>query len=88
MEKTVTKLGGLLALLTIAYRNIWRNGRRTTLCVVAVAIAVFFNVFMESWMDGMMTGIEEVVRTYETGTSTSSPRNSKKIGNTTPSSSR
>ncbi len=67
MEKTVTERGGIAALVTIAYRNIWRNGRRTALCVVAVAIAVFFNIFMGSWMDGMMTGIEEVVRTYETG---------------------
>lgn len=67
MEKTGTKIGGLSALVTIAYRNIWRNGRRTALCVVAVAIAVFFNIFMGSWMDGMLAGIEEVVRTYETG---------------------
>lgn len=62
-----TKRGGLAALAVIAYRNIWRNGRRTALCVVAVAIAVFFNIFMQSWIDGMMEGIEEVVRTFETG---------------------
>jgi putative ABC transport system permease protein len=61
------RTGGLGALLTIAYRNIWRNGRRTALCVAAVAIAVFFNIFMQAWIDGMMDSIEEVVRTYETG---------------------
>lgn len=59
--------GGLAALLTIAYRNIGRNRRRTVLCGTAVAIAVFFNVFMQSWIEGMIGGIEEVVRTYETG---------------------
>ncbi len=67
MENKKTKTGGAVALATIAYRNIWRNGRRTALCVVAVAIAVFFNIFMQSWIDGMMDGIEVVVRTFETG---------------------
>lgn len=66
-ENDETRIGGLSALLTIGWRNIWRNGRRTALCVTAIAIAVFFNVFMRSWMDGMIGSIEEVVRTYETG---------------------
>ena len=61
------KTGGLTALLTIAWRNIGRNGRRTALCITAIAIAVFFNGFMQSWIEGMVDGIEEVVRTYETG---------------------
>ncbi len=59
--------GGFASLVTIAWRNIGRNGRRTALCVTAIAIAVFFNIFMQSWMAGMIGGIEEVVRTYETG---------------------
>ena len=67
MEGRLEGTGGLGALATIAYRNVWRNGRRTALCVVAVAIAVFFNIFMQSWIDGMMDSIEEVVRTFETG---------------------
>lgn len=67
MEKKRGARGQLSALATIAYRNIWRNGRRTALCVVAVAVAVFFNIFMRSWIDGMVDSIEEVVRTYETG---------------------
>lgn len=67
MDKTDSSVGSLGSLITIAYRNIWRNGRRTALCIVAVGIAVFFNIFMESWIDGMMNSIEEVVRTYETG---------------------
>jgi len=66
-SKTENGTGGLAALLTIAYRNIWRNGRRTALCVAAIAIAVFFNIFMQAWIQGMIGGIEEVVRTYETG---------------------
>jgi len=67
METKRGTRGRLSALATIAYRNIWRNGRRTALCVVAVAVAVFFNIFMRSWIDGMVDSIEEVVRTYETG---------------------
>ena len=67
MDGRMEGRGGLGALATIAYRNIWRNGRRTALCVVAVAIAVFFNIFMQSWIDGMMDSIEEIVRTFETG---------------------
>jgi putative ABC transport system permease protein len=67
MTATRDRTGGLGALLTIAYRNIWRNGRRTALCAFAVAIAVFFNIFMKAWIDGMVGSMEEVVRTYETG---------------------
>ncbi|MDR0643923.1 MAG: ABC transporter permease [Treponema sp.] len=54
-------------LATIAVRNIWRNIRRTVLCVAAVAIAVFFTIIMQSMMTGMIDNIEEVVRTFETG---------------------
>jgi putative ABC transport system permease protein len=65
--KHTYETGGWVSLVTVSWRNIWRNRRRTVLCVVAVGIAVFFNIFMQSWIDGMMNGIEEVVRTYETG---------------------
>lgn len=67
MRTEAVRTGGLAALPVIAYRNIWRNGRRTALCAAAVAIAVFFNIAMQGWMDGMIGGIEEVVRTFETG---------------------
>jgi len=56
-----------MTLLIIAWRNIWRNTRRTILCVIAVGIAVFFIILMRSWMDGMFKGMEDVVRTYDTG---------------------
>ncbi len=67
MESLQRQRGGFGTLAVIAYRNIWRNGRRTALCVVAIAIAVFFNIFMQGWIAGMIGSIEEVVRTYETG---------------------
>ncbi|HOF85081.1 MAG TPA: ABC transporter permease, partial [Treponemataceae bacterium] len=59
--------GGLGMLSVIAWRNIGRNRRRSILCITAVGIAVFFIIFMNSWMDGMFIGIENTVRTYETG---------------------
>ncbi len=67
MKRADGSKGGLGAIVTIAYRNIWRNGRRTALCVVAVALAVFFIIFMESFIRGMTDSIEDVVRTFETG---------------------
>ncbi|MCX7024670.1 MAG: FtsX-like permease family protein [Spirochaetes bacterium] len=67
MDRPTIRRGGFGALLSIAYRNIWRNGRRTGFCVAAVAIAVFFNIFMQAWIEGMIGGIEEVVRTYDMG---------------------
>jgi putative ABC transport system permease protein len=67
MDYLETDRGGFFSLVTIAFRNIWRNGRRTALCITAVAIAVFFNIFMQAWITGMFDSIEEVVRTFETG---------------------
>jgi putative ABC transport system permease protein len=61
------KRGGFWALVTIAYRNILRNRRRTVFCISAAAIAVFFTVFMQAWMAAMIDNIEEVVRTFDTG---------------------
>ncbi|MDA3900633.1 MAG: ABC transporter permease [Spirochaetes bacterium] len=67
MTNIKNRISGIMALTTIAWRNIWRNGRRTALCIIAVAIAVFFIIIMRSWIDGMFTGLEDIVRTYETG---------------------
>ena len=64
---TDNKRGGFFALATIAYRNIWRNMRRTVFCISAVAIAVFFTIFMQAMMAGMIGNIEEVVRVFDTG---------------------
>ncbi|MDR1447308.1 MAG: ABC transporter permease [Treponema sp.] len=59
--------GGAGALIKIAYRNIWRNMRRTALCISAVGIAVFFIIVIQSLMGGMTGGIEKVVRVFDTG---------------------
>ena len=60
MNTDKQKKGGFSSLIIIAWRNIWRNGRRTALCIAAVGIAVFFIIVMRSWINGMMSGVEEV----------------------------
>ncbi|MDR3160989.1 MAG: ABC transporter permease [Spirochaetaceae bacterium] len=59
--------GGTLMLITIAFRNIFRNFRRTMFCVAAVGIAVFFIVFYSSLIDGMLKSMHEVVQVFELG---------------------
>jgi len=54
-------------LIKIAYRNIWRNMRRTLFCFTAVGIAVFFIVVYSSLIDGMIDSINETVQVYELG---------------------
>jgi putative ABC transport system permease protein len=61
------KQGGTIALIKIAYRNIWRNLRRTVFCISAVGIAVFFIVFYQSLIDGMTKSIDNVVQIFDTG---------------------
>ncbi|MDR1072249.1 MAG: ABC transporter permease, partial [Treponema sp.] len=59
--------GGLGIIITIAFRNIFRNFRRTMFCVVAVAIAVFCIIFFSSFITGMLQSIYEVVQVFELG---------------------
>ncbi|MCL2244979.1 MAG: FtsX-like permease family protein [Treponema sp.] len=59
--------GGTGALIKIAYRNIWRNMRRTLFCFTAVGIAVFFIVVYSSMIDGMIKCIFDTVQVYELG---------------------
>ncbi|MDR0556663.1 MAG: ABC transporter permease [Treponema sp.] len=61
------KQGGLRITITIAFRNIFRNFRRTMFCVVAVGIAVFFIIFFSSFITGMLQSINEVVQVFELG---------------------
>jgi len=61
------KQGGTAMLIKIAYRNIWRNKRRTFFCIAAVGIAVFFIVLYSSMIDGMLRNIVEVVQIYDLG---------------------
>jgi putative ABC transport system permease protein len=67
MNTSEYRRGGTGTLLTIAYRNIWRNIRRTALCITAVGLAVFFTIFMQAMIDGMIQSINEVVQVFETG---------------------
>ena len=62
--KTLSSLGSLVK---IAYRNIWRNKRRTIFCFAAVGIAVFFIVVYSSLIDGMVKCINDTVQVYELG---------------------
>ncbi|MDR0447199.1 MAG: ABC transporter permease, partial [Treponema sp.] len=59
--------GGTGTLIKIAYRNIWRNKRRTFFCITAVGIAVFFIVIYSSLINGMTRSIHETVQVYELG---------------------
>ncbi|MDR0494286.1 MAG: ABC transporter permease, partial [Treponema sp.] len=61
------KQGGTGMLITIAFRNIWRNMRRTLFCFTAVGIAVFFIVIYSSLIAGMTKSINDTVQTYELG---------------------
>jgi putative ABC transport system permease protein len=61
------KQGGTGTLIKIAYRNIWRNKRRTLFCFTAVGIAVFFIVVYSSMIDGMVKSINDFVQVYELG---------------------
>ncbi|MDR1803653.1 MAG: FtsX-like permease family protein [Treponema sp.] len=61
------KSGGMSTLIKIAYRNIWRNKRRTLFCITAVGIAVFFIAIYTSLIDGMAMSIDDTVQVYELG---------------------
>ena len=61
------KQGGTASLIKIAFRNIWRNKRRTIFCFSAVGIAVFFIVVYSSLIDGMIKSINDTVQVYELG---------------------
>jgi putative ABC transport system permease protein len=61
------KQGGTGSLIKIAFRNIWRNKRRTLFCFAAVGIAVFFIVVYSSMIEGMVRSINDTVQIYELG---------------------
>ena len=61
------RLGGAGTLIKIAFRNIWRNMRRTAFCFSAVGIAVFFIVIYSSMIDGMIKSINDTVQLFELG---------------------
>jgi len=59
--------GGTGTLIKLAYRNIWRNMRRTLFCITAVGIAVFFIVIYSSMIEGMIKSLNDTVQVYELG---------------------
>ena len=59
--------GGTGALVSIAFRNIFRNFRRTIFCVAAVGVAVFFIVVYSSFIAGMLRSMREVVQIFDLG---------------------
>ena len=61
------KHGGTGTLIKIAFRNIWRNKRRSVFCFSAVGIAVFFIVVYSSMIEGMINSINDTVQIYELG---------------------
>ena len=61
------KQGGTLTLIKIAFRNIWRNKRRTAFCFSAVGIAVFFIIMYTAMIGGMTGSMDEIVQIYELG---------------------
>jgi putative ABC transport system permease protein len=66
MKKNNDKKGGLMFLVKIAYRNIYRNKRRSILCMVATSLAVFAMIFLSGFMQGMVDSIITGVIGYET----------------------
>ena len=58
---------GIFYMLKIAYRNLYRNKRRSIMSVSAVAVAVFFVIFMMAWMVGMIDAIKVNVFAFDTG---------------------
>ena len=61
------KQGGTGSLIKIAYRNIWRNKRRTAFCFTAVGIAVFVIAVYSSFKNGQLRSVCDLVQTFETG---------------------
>ncbi|MCK4796919.1 MAG: ABC transporter permease, partial [Spirochaetes bacterium] len=62
-----TKQGGFLYLIKIAYRNIFRNMRRSILCITAISLAVFLIIFMMSYIEGMLDSAKKIAQTFDSG---------------------
>ena len=63
----MNRYSGIGALAKIAFRNIWRNKRRTAFCLSSVGISVFFFVVFSSMQDGIMKNMNSTVQIFETG---------------------
>ncbi|GHA13802.1 ABC transporter permease [Arenicella chitinivorans] len=47
----------LKIIVRIAWRNLWRNRRRTTIMLVAISLGVWAMIFMSAFMRGMVNGM-------------------------------
>ena len=54
-------------LIKIAFRNIWRNKRRTGFSLSAVGVAVFMFVFVTAFNDGQVKCVSDTVQVFEEG---------------------
>ncbi len=64
---TRKKKGGFSRLLLIAYRNIYRKKGRSALCILAIAVTVFFIIGMAAFIEGMIDNLRKQVITFESG---------------------
>ncbi len=53
-------------ILLIAFRNIFRNFRRSALCIAAIMVAVFFIVALQSYMGGMIASMNDTIQIFDT----------------------
>jgi putative ABC transport system permease protein len=61
------KQNGTGSLIKIAYRNIWRNKRRTAFVLIAVGVSAFAFLVLMSMQDGIIKSMNDMVQIYETG---------------------
>ena len=61
------KKGGTGTLIKVAFRNIWRNKRRTAFSLSAVGMAVFTFIFVTSFNDGQVKCVADTVQVFEQG---------------------
>ncbi|MCL1928412.1 MAG: FtsX-like permease family protein [Treponema sp.] len=67
MKNNKLKKGGTGTLLKIAFRNIWRNKRRTVFSLSSAGISVFIFIVLMSFDDGQTKCIYDTVQIYEEG---------------------
>ncbi|MBN2545471.1 MAG: ABC transporter permease [Spirochaetes bacterium] len=67
MNKGNNILTSFIYLIKIAYRNIFRNTRRSILSMAAVGLAVLLIVFFMAFVEGMMDSMKLIATTFESG---------------------
>lgn len=59
--------GGFFYLLKIAYRNLFRNIRRSILCLSAISLAVLLIIFTMCYIEGMLDSGIKIAQTFDFG---------------------